>query len=57
MDFSTSGYNTIIHLVILLKSSGSNIDLGTVFLSDFKWIVHNETDLYTYEIIVLNAMH
>ena len=42
---------------MLLKRSGSNIDLGTVFLSDFKWIAHNETDLYTCEIIVLNAMH
>ena len=47
----------ILHLVILLKRSGSNIDLGTVFSSDFKWIAHNETDLYTCEIIVLNAMH
>ena len=47
----------ILHLVILLKRGGSNIDLGTVFSSDFKWIAHNETDLYTCEIIVLNAMH
>ena len=47
----------ILHLVILLKRSGSNIDLGTVFSSDFKWIAHNETDLYTCEIIVLNALH
>ena len=46
----------ILHLVILIKRSGSNIDLGTVFLSDFKWIAHNETDLH-FEIIVLNAMH
>ena len=42
---------------MLLKRSGSNIDLGTVFSSDFKWIAHNETDLYTFEIIVLYAMH
>ena len=47
----------ILHLVILLKRSGSNIDLGKVFSSDFIWIAHNETDLYTCEIIVLNAMH
>ncbi len=37
----------ILHLVILLKKSGSNIDLGTVFSSDSKWIALNETDLYT----------
>ncbi len=47
----------ILHLEILLKRSGSNIDLWTVFSSDFKWIANNETDLYTWEIIVLNAMH
>ena len=47
----------ILPLVILLTWSGPNIDVGTVFLSDFKCIAHNETDLYTCEIIVLNAMH
>ena len=47
----------ILHLVILLKRSELNIDLGKVSLSDFKWIADNETDLYTCEIIVLNAMH
>lgn len=47
----------ILPLVILLTRSRSNIDLGTVFSSDFKWIAHNETDLYTCEIIVLYAMH
>ena len=47
----------ILHLIILLKTSGSNIDLGTLFSSDFKWLAHNETDLYTRDIIVLNAMH
>ena len=57
MDLSTSGYIIYSLVVIILKRSGSNIDLGTVFLSDFKWIAHNETDLYTCEIIVLNAMH
>ena len=57
MDISTSGYIFILHLVILLKRSGSNVDLVTVFSSDFKWIAHNETDLYTCEIIVLNVMH
>ncbi len=47
----------ILHLVILLKRSGSNIDFGKVFSSNFKWIAHNETDLYTFEKIVLNTMH
>ncbi len=47
----------ILPLVILLTRSRSNIDLVTVFSSDFKWIAHNETDLYTYEIIVLYAKH
>ena len=50
-----SGY--ILYLVILLKRIGSNIDLGTVLSSDFKCIAHNETDLYTCEMIILNAMH
>ncbi len=47
----------ILPLVIRLTRSRLNIDLGTVFSSDFKWIAHNETDLYTCEIIVLYAMH
>ena len=51
------GFLFFLALLLLLTWSGPNIDVGTVFLSDFKCIAHNETDLYTCEIIVLYAMH
>ena len=57
MDLSTSGYIIYSSFSNIKIRSGSNIDLWTVFSSDFKWQAHNETNLYTCEIIVLNAMH
>ena len=57
MDFNTSGYGVFSSLVILLTWCGSNIDVVTVLLSGFYGISHNKTDLYTCEIIGLNAQH
>ena len=57
MDLSTSGYVIYSSFSNTKIRSGSNIDLWTVFSSSLKWIAHNETDLYTCEIIVLNAIH
>ena len=57
IDFNTSEYIIYSSFSNTTYTNRSNIDLGTVFSSDFKWIAHNETDLYTCEIIVLYAMH
>ena len=57
IDFNTSEYIIYSSFSNTTYTNRSNIDLGTVFSSDFKWIAHHETDLYTCEIIVLYAMH
>ena len=57
IDFNTSEYIIYSSFSNTTYTNRSNIDLGTLFASDFKWIAHNETDLYTCEIIVLYPMH